>query len=159
MFDRIGSFVSEYSEDKRGNEDRVTLSQGARNTKAWSDLELEWEESQAVIAGVSLTIEEIAETCDANARESSGDERQQLQSQSTTEAQGLLAELSERRSQLARAMTEYSSEEIAWVARENRRTGASSVHAAPLSVAVSLAATVARAPRNHPDRSDLSDQR
>ena len=137
LFSRIGLFVSKYSEDKRGNEDRVTLSQGARNTKAWSDLELEWEESQTAIAGVSLAIEEIAETCDANARESSGDERQRLLSVAT-EAQGLLAELSERRSHLARAITDYSSEEIAWVARENRRTGASSVHAAPLSVAAHL---------------------
>jgi len=137
LFDGIGSFVSEYSEDRRGSEDRVTLSQGARGSKDWSDLELQWEETQDAIADVSLAIEGIAETCDVQAREAGGEERQRFHSV-TTEAQGVLAELSERRSLLGRAISEYSSEEIAWAARENRKTGASSVHAAPLSVAAHL---------------------
>ena len=137
LFDGIGSFVSEHSQDRRGSEDRVTLSQGTRGSKDWSDLELQWEETKDVIAEVGLAIEEIAERCDEQAREADGEERQRLHSV-TTEAQGVLAELSERRSLLGCAISEYSGEEIAWAARENRKTGASSVHAAPLSVAAHL---------------------
>ncbi len=137
LFDGIGAFVSEYSEDRRASEDRVTLSQGARGSNDWSDLELQWEETRDAIADVCLAIEAIAETCDEQAREAGGEERRRLHSV-TTEAQGVLAELSERRSLLGRAISEYSSEEIAWASRENRKTGASIVHAAPLSVAAHL---------------------
>ena len=137
LFERAAAFVSEYADDRRGNEDRVTLSQGARNTKAWSDLELVWEDAQAALAQLSGEIEELSQDCAAEARGLRGDEAQALQSLGN-EAQLLLADLSERSRHLARAVTEYSGEEIAWVAREHRKTGAASVHAAPLSVASHL---------------------
>ena len=137
LFDQIGSFASEYSEDRRGNEDRVPLSQGARNSRAWSELELLWEDAQSVLGGLAAEVEEIAQESVSRAREARGDDERELQSL-TNEAQGVLADLNERTRHLARAVTEYSSEEIAWVARENRKTGAASVHAAPLSVASHL---------------------
>ena len=137
LFDQIGSFASEYSEDRRGNEDRVPLSQGARNSRAWSELELLWEDAQSALGGLTTEVEEIAQESASRAREARGDNERELQSLAN-EAQGVLADLNERTRHLARAVTEYSSEEIAWVARENRKTGAASVHAAPLSVASHL---------------------
>ncbi len=137
LFDAVAKFVSEYSEDQRGNEDRVTLSQGTRNTRAWSDLELVWEDAQTALGQLATQVEEISQESSSRAREARGDEERTWQSLAN-EAQIVLADLSERTRLLARAVTEYSSEEIAWAARENRRTGASSVHTAPLSVASHL---------------------
>ena len=137
LFDQIGSFASEYSEDRRGNEDRVPLSQGARNSRAWSELELLWEDAQSALAGLAAEVDEVAQESTSRAREARGDDERELQSLAN-ESQGVLADLNERTRHLARAVTEYSSEEIAWVARENRKTGAASVHAAPLSVASHL---------------------
>ena len=137
LFDEVGEFVSEYSDDQRGNEDRVTLSQGARNTRAWSDLELVWEDAQAALGQLATAVDEIGQEWFSQAREARGDEERELQSLAN-EAQSVLADLTERTRHLAQAVTEYSSEQIAWAARENRRTGASSIHAAPLSVASHL---------------------
>ena len=137
LFDQVGSFASEYSEDRRGNEDRVPLSQGARNSRAWSELELLWEDAQSALGGLAAEVDEIAQESASQARETRGDDERKLQSLAN-EAQGVLADLNERTRHLARAVTEYSSEEIAWVARENRKTGAASVHVAPLSVASHL---------------------
>ena len=137
LFDEVGEFVSEYSDDQRGNEDRVTLSQGARNTRAWSDLELVWEDAQAALGQLATAVDEIGQEWFSQAREARGDEERELQSLAN-DAQSVLADLTERTRHLAQAVTEYSSEQIAWAARENRRTGASSIHAAPLSVASHL---------------------
>ncbi len=137
LFDEVGEFVSEYSDDQRGNEDRVTLSQGARNTRAWSDLELVWEDAQAALGQLATAVDEIGQEWFSQVREARGDEERELQSLAN-EAQSVLADLTERTRHLAQAVTEYSSEQIAWAARENRRTGASSIHAAPLSVASHL---------------------
>ena len=137
LFERIASFVGEYADDRHGNEDRVTLSQGARNSRAWSDLELEWEAAQAALGEMTAAVDELAEDCVAQAREARGDEQREWQSL-VNEAQQVLADLTERTRHLARAVTEYSTEEIAWAARETRKTGASSIHAAPLSVASHL---------------------
>lgn len=137
LFDRIGSFVSEYSSDRRGSEDRVTLSQGTRNSRAWSALEETWEQTQSGLNQVTAEVEEIAGASAARARELRGDEEREMQSL-VNDVQIVGSDLAERTRHLARSITEYSSEEIAWAARENRRTGAASVHAAPLSVAAHL---------------------
>ena len=137
LFDDVGEFVSEYSEDRRGSEDQVMLSQGMRNTRAWADLELVWEDAQAALAPLATQVDEIGQEWFSQAREARGDEERELQSLGN-EANSVLADLTERTRHLARAVTEFSSEEIAWAARENRRTGAASVHAAPLSVASHL---------------------
>lgn len=170
LFDRIGSFVSEYSNDQRGNEDRVTLSQGARNSRAWSALEEIWEETQSGLGQVSAEVEEIARESSSRARELRGDEEREMQSLAN-DAQIVLADLVERTRNLARSITEYSSEEIAWASRENRKTGAASVHAAPLSVAAQLkplwterhaavltGATLATSAQEHADFSYLRER-
>ena len=137
LFDNVAGFVSEYSDDRRGNEDRVTLSQGARNSKAWSELEMVWEDAQTALGQLATEVEEVSQECASRAKEARGDEERELQSLAD-ESQSVLADLTERTRHLARAVTEYSSEEIAWAAREHRRTGAASIHAAPLSVASHL---------------------
>ena len=137
LFDEIGEFVSQHSDNQRGNEDRITLSQGARSTRAWSNLELVWEDAQTALGLLTTEVNEIAEEWVSRAREARGEEERELQSLAN-EAQQVLADLTERTRHLARAVTEYSSEEIAWAAREHRRTGAASVHTAPLSVASHL---------------------
>lgn len=137
LFDQIGSFATEYSEDRRGSEDRVALTPGARNTRAWSELELAWEETQAQLGLLAQSIDELADETANRAREARGDDERALQSL-LNEAQMVFSDLSERTRHLARAITEHSSEEIAWVSRENRRSGAATVHAAPLNVAAHL---------------------
>ena len=137
LFDQIGAFATEYSEENRGSQDRVTLTPGARNTKAWSDLEVAWEDTQAQLVELVEAVDEVADEAVGLARESGGDTERDLQSLAN-EAQIVLGDLRERMRALARAVTEHSSEEIAWVVRENRKNGAATVHAAPLSVASQL---------------------
>ncbi|MDE2967465.1 MAG: exonuclease domain-containing protein [Chloroflexota bacterium] len=137
LFDQIAAFASEYSEDQRGNEDRVPLTQGARGTRAWSELELTWEDTQAHLGQLTEAIDDLARECAAKAADAHADDERDLQSL-IGEAQIVLGDLTERGRHLARAVTEYSSDEIAWVARENRRSGAATLHAAPLSVASHL---------------------
>ncbi len=137
LFDQAGAFASRHSEDRRGNEDRVILSPGARNREDWFELEVLWETAQAALGELEAEVQEIAQRSAAQAREQRGDAEQRLLSMAI-QAQNLRAELAERTSQLARAVTEHSSDDVAWVAREHRKEGAASLHAAPLSVAAHL---------------------
>jgi DNA polymerase-3 subunit epsilon/ATP-dependent DNA helicase DinG len=137
LFDQIGSVATEYAGNQRGFEDRVTLTQGVRGSRSWSDIELAWDDANQTLQALLGEIKAIEEECSSRAREAGGAEERELLSL-VTEAQNVFGELSERTGHLARSLSEYSSEEVAWVARENRRSGAASVHAAPLSVASHL---------------------
>lgn len=137
FFDKLAAFVSEYADDKSANEDRVTLTQGARNSNAWSGLELAWEETRTVLNEVSDAVEDVKETAADRAQETSGDDSRGFDSLAL-DAGILLDDLTTRIARLERSMTEYRLEEVSWAARENRKTGAASVNAAPLSVAEHL---------------------
>jgi len=137
LFDQIGSFASEYADHQRGNEDRVILSQATRNTEAWSDLELLWEDTHALLGQLAEDVEAIVKDSSSAAIGKHGEEERALQSL-TIEARNLLDELSDRRQHLNRAMTEYSYDDVDWVAREHRKSGLTSVHTAPLSIATHL---------------------
>ena len=137
LFDQIGAFATEYSEEDRGSQDRVTLTPGARNTRAWSELEASWESTQAQLVELTDAVDEVAGEAARRVRESGEDQERDLQSL-VNEAQIAIGELRERTRDLARAVTEHSNDEIAWVIRENRKAGAATVHAAPLSVASQL---------------------
>ncbi len=137
FFDRIAAFVSEYADDRSSQEDRVTLSQGARNSNAWSELEVAWEEMRPLLGEVADSVEEIGESLAERARESTGEESRTLDSVGL-DARNLLEDLTARIARLERSMTEYRLEEVSWAARATRKTGAGSVNAAPLSVAEHL---------------------
>ncbi|MDE2745815.1 MAG: exonuclease domain-containing protein [Chloroflexota bacterium] len=134
LFEDVAAFATEYAQDRRGSEDRVTLSRGARNTKSWSELELVWERAQEDLSLLAAAVEDVAEQCRAS--DSTISEEQESKRQSVAaDAQSMLDDLRERMGQLGRAVTEHSIDVIAWVARETRRSEKASVHAAPLSVA------------------------
>lgn len=137
LFEQVASFASEYSQDRRGNEDRVTLTQGARSTKSWSDLELVWEAAHEDLALLASEINEVVMSARTRAEDAPEAEAQMLQS-FALDAQRLVDDLRERMDQLGRAVTEHSNEVVAWVVRETRRSGLARVHAAPLSVAKQL---------------------
>ena len=137
LFDLIGSFATAHSKDQRGSDDRVTLTPGMRNMRGWSDLELEWEATHALLGQLSEAIDELVEESGNRARDASLEDDRDVQSLAN-EAQLALGDLAERTQRLATVVTEHSANEIAWVARENRRSGAATIHAAPLSVSSHL---------------------
>lgn len=137
FFDQIAAFVSEYADDKSNNEDRVTLSQGARNSNAWSELEVAWEEMRPLLGEVADAIEDIGSSLAERARETKGEESGALDSLAL-DARNLLEDLTNRIARLERSMTEYRLEEVSWAARATRKKGTASVNAAPLSVAEHL---------------------
>lgn len=137
FYDKLASFASEHSEDGRGNEDRVTLSTGSRNSRAWSELELLWEDTSATLSAYGDAIESIAEASSERARRARGDEERELDSVSL-EARNLLDDFNTRTGQLSRAVLEQSSDEVAWITREHRKSGEASIQAAPLSVSAHL---------------------
>ena len=137
FYDRLASFASEHAEGRTGNEDRVILSPGSRNSRAWSELEILWEETKATLSAYGSSIEAIGDAGAEQARESQGDEERELDSV-TLEARNLLDDFSTRTKQLSRAVLEPSSEEVAWVTREHRKSGEASVQAAPLNVSSHL---------------------
>ncbi|MCY3567176.1 MAG: exonuclease domain-containing protein [Chloroflexi bacterium] len=134
LFEDVAAFVSEYADDRMGNQDRVTLSPGARNSRAWSDVEIVWEGAYEDLIRLSAEVKEIAERGRGKAAEFRGDEEQELLS-FAEEAEVLVAELNDRMNQLNRAVTEHSEDTVAWATRETRKSERTSVHAAPLSVA------------------------
>ena len=137
FYDQLASFASEHAEGRAGNEDRVILSPGSRNSRAWSELEILWEETKATLSAYGSSIEAIGDAGAEQARESQGDEERELDSV-TLEARNLLDDFSTRTEQLSRAVLEPSSEEVAWVTREHRKSGEASVQAAPLNVSSHL---------------------
>ena len=137
LFDLIGSFATAHSQDQRGSDDRVTLTPGMRNMRGWSDLELEWEATHALLGQLSEAIDELVEKSGNRARDASLEDDRDVQSLAN-EAQLALGDLAERTQRLATVVTEHSANEIAWVARESRRSGAATIHAAPLSVSSHL---------------------
>ncbi len=137
LFEDLAKFASDHSTEQVGNEDRVTLSAGARNNKDWSELELSWEQVQASMKQLAATVDEIARDCMAQANEKRGVVRDEW-SAAASEAHRQYLDLTERAKTLSRAMTELDSEQITWLTREHRRQGAATVHAAPLSVAEQL---------------------
>ncbi|MXX81242.1 MAG: DEAD/DEAH box helicase [Chloroflexi bacterium] len=134
LFEDVAAFVSEYADDRMGNQDRVTLSPGARNSRAWSDVEIVWEGAHEDLILLSAEVKEVADRGRSEAAEYRGDEEQQLLS-FAEEADLLVTELNERMNQLNRAVTEHSEDIVAWATRETRKSERTSVHAAPLSVA------------------------
>lgn len=134
LFEHVAEFVSEYANDRMGNQDRVTLSPGARNSRAWSELEMDWEAAHEDLRGLTAEVKQIADQGRSMAAELRGDEEQQLLSFAGN-AESLVAELNERMSQLNRSVTEHAEEIVAWATRETRKSERASVHAAPLSVA------------------------
>ena len=134
LFEDVAAFVSEYADDRMGNQDRVTLSPGARNSRAWSDVEIVWEGAHEDLILLSAEVKDIADRGRSKAAEFRGDEEQQLLS-FAEEAEMLVAELNERMNQFNRAVTEHSEDIVAWATRETRKSERTSVHAAPLSVA------------------------
>ena len=137
FYDQLASFASEHAEGRTGNEDRVILSPGSRNSRAWSELEILWEETKATLSAYGSSIEAIGDAGAEQARESQGDEERELDSV-TLEARNLLDDFSTRTEQLSRAVLEPSSEEVAWVTREHRKSGEASIQAAPLNVSSHL---------------------
>ena len=137
FYDQLASFASEHAEGRTGNEDRVILSPGSRNSRAWSELEILWEETKATLSAYGSSIEAIGDAGAEQARESQGDEERELDSV-TLEARNLLDDFSTRTEQLSRAVLEPSSEEVAWVTREHRKSGEASVQAAPINVSSHL---------------------
>ena len=137
FYDRLATFVSEHAEDGRGNEDRVTLSPGSRNSRAWSELELLWEDTKATLSAYGEAIEAIGDAGAEQAKESQGNDERDLDSV-TLEARNLLEDFSTRTKQLSQAVLERSADEIAWVTREHRKSGEASIQSAPLSVSSHL---------------------
>ena len=137
FYDRLAAFASEHAEGGRGNEDRVTLNPGSRNSRAWSELELLWEDTKASLSDYGGAIEAIGDASAAQARESQGDEEKELASVNL-ESRNLLDDFNTRTGQLSRAVLEPSAEEVAWVAREHRKSGEASIQAAPLNVSSHL---------------------
>ena len=137
LFDRVAQFVSEFSYDQRGNHDLVPISQAKRNSKIWSDLELVCEDARGALAELSAQLLQIAEDWESRIRDVRGQEMDELQSL-VNETRLVLDDLNERTEQLARAVNEHSDEQVAWAAREQRKDGSASIHAAPLSVASHL---------------------
>ena len=137
FYDKLASFASEHTEDGRGNEDRVTLSPGNRNSRAWSELELLWEDTKAALGAYGDAIESIGGAAAEQARQAQGDEERELDSLSL-EARNLLDDFNARTGQLSRAVLEQSSDEVAWITREHRKSGEASILKAPLSVSPHL---------------------
>ncbi len=137
FFESLAAYVSEYADDKSANEDRVTLTQGARNSNAWSELELAWDEIRPALSDAADAVEDLGEALAERARQASGDESQLVESLAL-DARNLQDELTARISRLERAMNEHSLEDVTWASRETRKSGAASVNAAPLSVAAHL---------------------
>ena len=135
FFDRLAAFVSEYGPDQRGNDDVVTLSQGARNSREWSALEAEWVEARQSLSAVVETVEEIA---GKGASAMPGDSEPPEHHSLINQARNISSELGERMAQLSTAVSEHSVEQIAWATRERRRSGAAHLNTAPLSVAATL---------------------
>ena len=137
FYERLAAYASENAEGGTGNEDRVILSPGSRNSRAWSELELLWEDTKATLSAYAGAIEGIADACAEQARESQGDEERDFNSVSL-EARNLLDDFNARTEQLSRTVLEQSSEQVAWVTREHRNSGEASIQAAPLNVAPHL---------------------
>ncbi len=137
FYERLAVYASEQAEGGTGNEDRVVLSPGARNSRAWSELELLWEDTKATLSAYGEAIEGIADASAEQARESQGDEEREFNTV-TLESRNLLDDLKARTEQLSRTVLEQSLEEVAWVTREHRKSGEASIQAAPLNVAPHL---------------------
>ena len=90
-----------------------------------------------MLSAYAGAIEGIADAGAEQARESQGDEERDFNSVSL-EARNLLDEFNARTEQLSRTVLEQSSEEVAWVTREHRKSGEASIQAAPLYVAPHL---------------------
>lgn len=132
FFDQVAKFVSENAPRNRGGEERVVLTPGARSSKSWSDLEDIWHLTQISLQEVAESVEAVQLAC--NRKSIDGQDDPSLFSVETN-ARMLVEDLRERAQQLDQTMTEHSAEEVAWISREQRRTGAARINAAPLSVA------------------------
>ena len=137
FYEQLASFTSEHAEAGRGNEDRVTLTPGNRNNRAWSELELLWEDTEIALRAYGDAIEAIGDTCAERAKGRQGDDERELDSL-TLEARHLFEDFNTRTGQLSQTVLEQSSEEVAWVTREHRKTGDASIQAAPLNVSSHL---------------------
>ena len=137
LYSRLETFASNHSEDSFGGADQVTLTQGARNNPGWLGIE---EASEQVSIALGTTIgaaEALHADLEGRAIEARGQQRQDLLT-AAIETQGLAAGIRERVERLHQTLTVLSPEEIAWIRREQRRSGDVAVHSAPLSVAERL---------------------
>ncbi len=140
FFDQLAAFVSIHADDKSANEDRITLTQGARNSSAWSAIERDWDEIKPVLDAVAEAVEDMNDALDSRgigSRDEATDDASPVDSLAL-EARQLLEGLKERTDCLGRLLTEYHLDEVSWASRENGKSGAASLNAAPLSVAEHL---------------------
>ena len=136
FFERLGAFVTQHAQDKSANEDRITLTQGSRSSSAWSEIEIAWDETAPTLGAVAESVDDIIEALERRAA-GAGEDAQRAGGLAV-DARRLLEEWRGRVDSLGRSLMEYRLEDVCWAARENRKSGAASVHAAPLSVAEHL---------------------
>ena len=139
LFEGVASFASQYAHDRRGREDQVTLTKGARNTKEWSELESVWQTTHEELSLLAAEIENVQQRSHSLAADADApaDDEQHFDP-FATKAQKLVTKLRENMKQLSNAMTEHEENTVAWAVRETRRSDLARVHAAPLSVAEML---------------------
>ncbi len=138
VFLTLGEFVERYDSLATGYERRVRVTGAIRSDPAWSQVEIEWDQTAQPIGALIDLLRQFSDVV-----ETFSDEVLPTRLEILTELENLESELTELRRRLFELLSQSSEQMICWLSR-HQTTGETSVHAVPLHVADLLRAELYR---------------